>query len=156
MRGRERDVNVAVPHRTPPRPLNNLLTHLDIHLEFNLDIPTHLYTPPHTATHRPHTPPTHTATHLYTPPTHTSTHHYTLLHTAHTHRPHTPPHTAHNTAPHRPHTPPHKATDRCVELLLADPRVDPNVEDANGISALIVAANCGTDRVIDLLMNDAR
>ena len=49
-----------------------------------------------------------------------------------------------------------KATDRCVELLLADPRVDPNVEDANGISALIVAANCGTDGVIDLLMNDSR
>ena len=84
-----------------PRPLNNLLT--------DLDVPTHRHT--------------HRYTHRYTP---RYTHRYT------------------------------KATDRCVELLLADPRVDPNVEDANGISALIVAANCGTDGVIDLLMNDSR
>lgn len=41
--------------------------------------------------------------------------------------------------------------DRCVELLLADPRVDVNQVDSEGHSPLYIAATLGEDRCVACL-----
>jgi hypothetical protein len=47
--------------------------------------------------------------------------------------------------------------DRCVELLLGDPRVDVNqVRTSTGSSPLFVAVNQGRDRCVELLLADPR
>ena len=46
--------------------------------------------------------------------------------------------------------------DRCVELLLADPRVDPNLCNLVGITPLNQAAGYGRDGCVELFLGDDR
>jgi hypothetical protein len=46
--------------------------------------------------------------------------------------------------------------DRCVEVLLSDPRVDPNIATVNGKTPLLIAAEEGHDRCVEVLLSDPR